>query len=115
MIPAFIFYMAFEAFHTARRRALGEPVDEWSGLFSPSGETGPGPASAMTGPRAGGAIVLIAIGALILLHNLGYLHVSQILKWWPLLLIGIGASMLVNRLGGEGPGSGSQAGPQGGI
>ena len=109
MIAGFIFYMAFEAFHTARRRLLGQPVDEWSGLFTTSAEGGTGQASAMiSGPRSGAALVLIAIGVLILLNNLGYLHVGQILKWWPLLLIGIGASMLVNRLGG------GSHGPQGG-
>src|SRR5579871_4601684 len=26
MIPCFIFYMAFEAFHTAKKRLLGQPV-----------------------------------------------------------------------------------------
>jgi hypothetical protein len=111
MIPTFIFYMAFEAFHTARKRLLGEPVDEWSGLFSPSTETHSGPAVGMVGgARSGGAIVLIGIGVLILLSNLGYLHLSQILRWWPLLLIGVGVSMLVNRLGGDGPHP-----PQGGM
>jgi hypothetical protein len=114
MIPTFIFYMAFEAFHTARKHSLGEPVDEWSGLFSASTESGASSRSGQAGAtigvaRSGGAIVLIAIGVLILLSNLGYLHLSQILRWWPLLLIGIGASMLVNRLAGDGP-----RGPQGG-
>jgi len=108
MIPAFIFYMAFEAFHTARKRLLGQSVDEWSGLFATSAEAGHGQASAMiSGPRSGGALVLIGLGVMLLLGNLGYLHLGQILKWWPLLLIGIGASMLVNRLG-------SGSGPQGG-
>jgi len=110
MIPALIFYMAFEAYHTAKRRLAGQPVDEWSGLFSSSMESGPGPAGAtIAGPRSGAALVLIVVGALILLSNLGYLHIGQILKWWPLLLIGIGASMLVNRLGGD------SHGPQGGV
>jgi hypothetical protein len=117
MIAGFVFYMAFEAFHTAKRRLLGQPVDEWSGLFTASADAGVGQASAIvSAPKHGGALVLIAIGVLILLHNLGYLHVGQILKWWPLLLIGIGASMLVNRLGGNGSShDGSQSGPQGGL
>lgn len=56
MIPAFIFYMAFEAFHTARKRALGQSVDEWSGLFASSAEIGPGQSGGMTsGARSGGA------------------------------------------------------------
>jgi hypothetical protein len=104
LIPCFVFYMAFKAFHTARKRVLGQPVDEWSGLFS-----NPGDASAAAnasapsiGPRSGGALFLIGFGVLLLLSNLGYLHLSEILKWWPLLLIGLGASMLVSRLG-DGP------------
>src|SRR5580658_5480921 len=53
MIPTFIFYMAFEAFHTARKRLLGQPVDEWSGLFSSSVESGSGQASAViSAPRS---------------------------------------------------------------
>ncbi len=109
MIPAFIFYMAFEAFHTARKRALGQSVDEWSGLFASSAEIGPGQSGGMTsGARSGGALVLIAIGVMLLLSNLGLLSLGQIMKWWPLLLIGIGASMLVNRLSSNGHG------PQGG-
>ena len=116
MIPAFIFYMAFEAFHTAKRHLLGQGVDEWSGLFTASADAAAGEASAVvSAPRHSGALVLIVIGVLILLGNLGYLHLGQVLKWWPLLLIGIGASMLVNRLGGDGPRSGSESGPQEGL
>src|SRR5690348_15408979 len=32
LIAGWFFYMAFEAYHTARRRLTGEPVDEFSGL-----------------------------------------------------------------------------------
>ena len=34
--PAFIFYMAFDAYHTAQRRNSGQPVDEFSGVFENS-------------------------------------------------------------------------------
>jgi hypothetical protein len=114
MIPAFIIYMAFEASHTARKRLMGEPVDEWSGLFATYGDSSSGEASAsVIGPRSGGALVLIALGIILLLSNLGYVSLGQILRWWPLLLIGIGASMLINRMGsGSGP---RDSGPQGGI
>ena len=33
MVAAWWFYMAFEAFHTARKRRMGEPVDEYSSLI----------------------------------------------------------------------------------
>ena len=35
LLAAFVLYMVFEAYHTARRRELGEPVDEFSSVFSP--------------------------------------------------------------------------------
>src|SRR5579875_590841 len=57
ILAAFIIYMPFEAYHTARRRQLGQPVDEWSSLSA-----SPRPAS-----RAPiGAILLIVIGVLFL-------------------------------------------------
>lgn len=46
-----------------------------------------------------GAIVLILIGVIFLLINLGILPVAelkaQLAQWWPLILIVIGAWMLV--------------------
>ena len=38
MLAAFWAYMAFEAYHTARKRQLGQPVDEFSSLV-PMGES----------------------------------------------------------------------------
>ncbi len=32
LIAVWVFYMAFEAYHTAKRRQLGEPVDEFSSI-----------------------------------------------------------------------------------
>ena len=98
MIPALCVYMAFEAYHTARNRLAGQQVDEWSGLLSSqSASSNP---SGM-GPRAGGAIFLIGLGVLILLSNLGYLSINQIMKFWPLILIAAGISMLASRMGGS--------------
>ena len=37
MIPTFVFYMAFEAYHTAKKRRDGEMVDEFSGLVRARG------------------------------------------------------------------------------
>ena len=107
LLPAFIFYMAFEAFHTARKRLLGQPVDEWSGVFSSDtaqAQSGGANGGSMVGPRSGGAIFLIALGALLLLGNLGYISLHQVLRFWPLILIGLGVAMLVRRMniGSEG-------------
>jgi hypothetical protein len=92
MIPAWIFYMAFEAHHTAKRRRIGRPVEEFSSLMPLRGH--PGPRSAFpVGPA-----VLIAVGVLFLLHNLNILRLSQIIRYWPIALIALGVYMLYERL-----------------
>ncbi len=90
LLSAFWIYMAIEAYHTAKKRAAGEAVDEWSGLIST--ERGLG--------RSGGALLLIGLGVVFLLNNMGVLSLSSLLKFWPLLLILVGVIMLVGRLGG---------------
>ena len=79
--------MAFEAHHTARRRNAGEPLNEFSGL-SRSG----------SGHSSSSAITLIVIGAVFLLHTLGVVEMHQILRFWPVLLIALGVSMLHSRI-----------------
>ncbi|MEO8716685.1 MAG: DUF5668 domain-containing protein [Burkholderiales bacterium] len=45
------------------------------------------------------AIILIVVGGLFLLSNLGLIpHIGPMLRlWWPLILIVLGALMLVQR------------------
>ncbi|MBK7930413.1 MAG: hypothetical protein IPJ98_23925 [Bryobacterales bacterium] len=91
LIPSFVAYMAFEAYHTAKRRAAGQLVDEFSSLV-PMRQSG--------FPVA--PVLLIASGVLFLLNNLGVLHFNQLFRWWPVLLIALGVYMLYVRLtGGE--------------
>ena len=92
LIALWVFYMAFEAYHTAKRRQLGQPVDEFSSII----------------PRAGHAnrfplapTVLIAVGILFLLHNLNILRIGELLRYWPVALICLGAYMLYERLSGN--------------
>ena len=55
--------------------------------------------------RTGGAIILIFIGVVFLLINLGVLPVAELRellsKWWPLILIVIGAWLLMRPRKGE--------------
>jgi hypothetical protein len=46
-----------------------------------------------------GALILIVLGALFLLSNLGMLPRLGPLfaQWWPLILIAVGVSMLIRR------------------
>ncbi len=45
-------------------------------------------------------LVLIALGVIFLLSNLGLLpHLGPLFaRWWPLILIGVGALLLMRRL-----------------
>jgi hypothetical protein len=92
MIAAFVFYQAFEAYHTAKAKAAGQPVDEFSSILPLETKSGL--------PLA--PIVLIGLGILFLLANFGYLKLAQLVRFWPVLLIALGVSMMLSRMrGGE--------------
>jgi hypothetical protein len=83
--------MPFEAYHTAKKRQLGLPVEEWSSLMRPNTYASRAPV---------GAILLIIIGVLFLLDTLDLIRLSRIDRFWPVILIVVGAYMLYNRLSG---------------
>jgi hypothetical protein len=91
LLAAWIFYMGFEAYHTARKRRMGEPVDEYSSLINlrSGGQV----------PVAG--VVLILLGAVLLLHTLHLLDLRSVARFWPVLLIVGGAYMLYLRFSGQ--------------
>jgi TM2 domain-containing membrane protein YozV len=106
---AFYAYMVVDSYQTARRKLMGLPTEEWLGL----GEF------KMNAPV--GAALLIGLGALFLLDNLGVHVFNQIAKFWPVVLIVIGLILLQKRMGGSPPssgpggsGSGRAAAPKGG-
>jgi TM2 domain-containing membrane protein YozV len=89
MTAGFFFYMAFEAYHTAKKRQRGEGVDEFSSLLPQKNSAG-----ILVAPA-----LLIGVGVLLLLNNLGLLEVRQVLRYvFPVLLIAVGALMLFNRV-----------------
>lgn len=92
LIAIWYFYMPFEAYHTARRRQLGQPVDEFSSLFPMS--------SRRTGAPIG-PIVLIGLGVLFLMNTMGFLEFRHIARYWPVALIITGIYMLYNRVAGN--------------
>jgi len=59
LIPGFWAYMAFEAYHTAKLRQMGQPVDEFSSLVPQGGSRFP------IAP-----VLLILLGVVFLLNNL---------------------------------------------
>ena len=88
-IPVWILYMAFEAYHTAKRRQLGLPVDEFSSIF-------PNQASRGTPVLP---LLLIGLGVLFLLNNLEIIRIRQLVPYaGPLFLIGLGVYLLIGRV-----------------
>jgi len=86
VLSCFYLYMPIDAYRTARSRLANGPD---------AIETGdPGPVHKPTG-----AIVMIVIGVLFLLGNLGWLDREWIGKGWPIVLIALGIWMLWERLG----------------
>ena len=89
LMAGWVFYMPFEAYHTAQKRQRGESVDELTGLFHlPSGMK----------KMPIGPFILIGLGVLFLLDNLGLLRIDDLLRFWPVLMIAAGVILLVQRL-----------------
>ncbi len=89
LIAVWVFYMAFEAYHTARKRRDGETVDEFSSLVD------------LQAGRSGfpiGAVLLIGLGFLLLLTTTDILPIDRIIRYWPALLIVLGVYLLYSRL-----------------
>lgn len=89
MIGVWVFYMAFEAYHTARKRQLGQTVDEFSSIV---------PLHSRPSRFPVGPIILIAVGLLFLLNTMDVLRFSQLIRYWPVALIVLGAYLLYERL-----------------
>ena len=92
MISAWFFYMAFEAYHTAKRRQLGQPVDEFSSLVPLKG----------SGRFPVAPVLFIGLGVLFLLMNFDLLRFRDVVRYWPVFLIALGVYMLYVRLTGAG-------------
>jgi TM2 domain-containing membrane protein YozV len=89
LIAAWVFYMAFEAFHTARKRRFGGSVEEFSSLFDVRPTQGRFPA---------GALLLIGLGFILLLDTTDIISLDQLERYWPIGLILVGLYMLYARL-----------------
>ncbi len=100
LLTAFWCYMAFEAYHTAKKRQLGQPVDEFSSLVPLRGGTSRVPVA---------PVILIALGVVFLLNNLDVFRMRDLLRYWPVFLIALGAYMLYVRLAGNSAGGSEEA------
>jgi len=109
LIAFFYFYMVWDAYATAKAMQEGRPLPDPFGLGAqlPAAETSSPPASPGPGaeivrsgsPIPTAAIVLIALGVLFLLDNLGFFHWHWMGHLWPLILIGIGVWLFARRCG----------------
>jgi hypothetical protein len=89
LIAIWYFYMPFEAYHTARKRNLGIAVDDFSSIL---------PMKARASGFPIGPVVLIGLGVLFLLAQFDLLSIGDVLRFWPLALIGVGSWMLYERM-----------------
>jgi TM2 domain-containing membrane protein YozV len=113
-IPFFIFYMVLDAYKTAHAIELGLPVPDPFGLEQALGgarpaQPAPPPANpgeplpvAATGDSTHsnapiGAVVLIILGLLFLLDNVGIFQFHWIGRLWPIILVVIGVWLFARR------------------
>jgi TM2 domain-containing membrane protein YozV len=93
MIAIWIFYMAFEAYHTARKRRYGIVVEEFSSLFDAPNH----------GKFPGGAVLLVVLGFILLLDTTDIINMDQVERYWPIGLIVLGLYLLYVRVHAAGP------------
>jgi TM2 domain-containing membrane protein YozV len=108
LIPFYFFYMVIDAYKVAQARQRGEKPPDYLGLNSLIEQDAPSsPAAAAmaaaepvrTGPPVPvGAVVLIGLGVLFLMANMGLIPHNFFGRGWPLILIGIGVWMAYKRI-----------------
>ena len=84
-------YMAFEAYHTAKKRQFGHHVDEFSSIV---------PLHSSRRGFPAGPVILIGFGVLFLMNTMDILRFDRMVRYWPILLIVLGAYMLYERITG---------------
>ena len=94
---AFYFYMAFDAYYTAKKRLysgqgvqLETPIDRLQQQFED-----------MPHKELWGGVALVLIGALFLADNFDLVRIDRIGQLWPLVLVGLGIWMLRRHQGKE--------------
>jgi TM2 domain-containing membrane protein YozV len=97
-IAGFYFYQIIDAIRTARAIQMGQPPPDPFGLGT-TFSSGFAPGDRMDVSKAPvGALILIGLGVIFLLHTLDIWDFSMH-RIWPLLLIGIGGFLLLRKLG----------------
>jgi hypothetical protein len=87
-LSAFIIYMAIDAHRVARTRLV-------SGVAAESSSES---LDAWSQNKLAGPILLILLGVIFLLNQFGWLSISRIFDFWPVILIALGIWMLRKRI-----------------
>lgn len=90
VLAAFYVYQIIDAHRSARALQAGQPAPDPFGLGSALSSEG---LTARNIPT--GALVLIIIGVLFLLQNIGFFHFQWVGKLWPLILIALGLRVIL--------------------
>jgi hypothetical protein len=100
-IAFFYFYQLVDAVRSARAKLAGQPTPDPLGVYGAlgmgggSGAGATGTADVSKAPIA--ALVLIGLGVLFLLRNMGVFYFGSLGRLWPLILIAIGIRMFQKR------------------
>lgn len=103
----FYVYQIFDAYRSAKAKQMGQPMPDPMGIYrslgvqDSSASATAAPASseaAPAGPRIPiAAVVLIGMGVLFFLSNMGMFHMRWIARAWPLILIFFGVRLLMRN------------------
>jgi hypothetical protein len=101
-IAFFYFYQIFEAYRTAKAKQMGTVPPDPGGIYKALGvqgdDTGSATATASTTPKIPlAAVILIGLGVLFLLQNMGLWHFHWVWRLWPLILIAVGVRMFMRN------------------
>ena len=110
-IAFFVIYQIFDAYRTAKAKQLGLTPPDPGGIYRSLGiPTDDRVGAPVAGQAAGApaqriptaAVVLIGLGFLFLLHNMGWVYFHWMWRLWPLILIAIGVRLFMrNRPAGS--------------
>jgi len=91
-IAFFYVYQIIDAHRTAKALMAGQPAPDPFGLGNALGTD-----SLSTKTLPTGALILIGIGVLFLLQNIGMFHFHWVGKLWPLILIALGLRVILRN------------------
>ncbi len=84
LLTGFFFYMAIDAYRTAKAKTLGQPPPTPMGEFGKDAPIGP--------------LILIGLGVVFLLQKFRLFSLAHVFQYWPVFLIAVGVLLLWKRM-----------------